>query len=981
MSLPLLQTKLYVPSHQRQKNVVPRPHLTEKLNAGLVGKVTLISAPAGFGKSTLLSEWSAALQVKLEADPATIPAISNHVTWLTLDSDDNDPVRFLLYLIASLQKFDSTVGETTWGLLQSPQPPAPKTILTILLNDLSRLAGEESQPYYRYVLVLEDYHEINAQPIHEILTYLIDHVPPHVHVIITTRADPPLPFPRWRVRDQLSEIRAADLRFTPDEAATFLNDRMRLHLAADEVMALEIRTEGWIAGLQLVALSLQRRANKADFLRTFSGSHRYVLNYLVEEVLDQQPKALQEFLLRTSMLERLCGPLCDAVIGDWGLGINPVIPTTESPISNPQSQTILEQLEQANLFLAPLDDEGQWYRYHPLFAEVLQHRLHQTQPAALPHLHGRASVWYERQGLLAEAIHHALRAADFARTAELIEQSWPTTWNQGAVATLLNWVQALPPEVLVNRPNLAISYAWALALAGQIEVAEAGLRQVEAMLQGSEPELEPAPIARDTRLGRIAALRAMLAARRGEPVHAVQLAQTALSLIPVDRTLLRGNACYALGLAYQQNGALPEALRAYQEATRLGVAADDHFLTIAAHYHEGRIWMAQGQLRIAANTYQQLLTAAAQHERPMPVIGLVHVGYAEILYQWNDLVAAAHQVESGLALSPSGSLTYTDGPFHRFLTLTRIRQAMGDQEGTLVAVQLATDTARQTGIALDAGRAAALAALIQLRLGRPEVAGQWAQGYAQSLLEEETFTYVHEFETLIFVRILLAQARAAEVLALLARWLPAAEAAQRMGSVIELCMLQAQALRLGGQSVAATQTLVRALALAEPEGYLRLFVDEGEPMRLLMVDFRAWIVTQADTQEQTQLLTYVDKLLQAFEQPQPAEDEWQAAGQPAIVRLPVDSAQGGELVEAHAEVQTPKLVLEGSKPQNLIEPLTVRELEVLRLMAAGLSNAEIAKQLVVTVGTVKSHLKHIYGKLAVQSRTQAVAQARALGLL
>jgi LuxR family maltose regulon positive regulatory protein len=846
-------------------------------------------------------------------------------------------------------------------LLQSPQPPASKTILTILLNDLSLLDGEDSPPRVRYVLVLEDYHVITAQPIHEVVTYLIDHVPPHVHVIITTRADPPLPFPRWRGRDQLSEIRAADLRFTPDEAAAFLNDRMGLDLSVDDVMRLEIRTEGWITGLQLVALSLQGRANKADFLQTFSGSHRYVLNYLVEEVLNLQPKAVQEFLLRTSILDRLCGPLCDMVLDDWMYKFD-FDPTFGIDTSSYQVQSVLEEIEQANLFLTPLDDEGKWYRYHPLFAEVLQHRLRQTQPEVLPHLHGQASVWYEQQGLLADAIHHALRAADFPRMAELIEQSWQAVWNQGAVATLLNWVHALPSEALVARPGLAISYAWALALAGQIEAAEAGLQQVEALLQGAGAEFEVASTARNTMLGRIASLQAMMAARRGDPVQAIQLAQHALRLIPADAALLRGNACYALGLACQQNGVLPEALRAYQEATRLGETANDHFLTVAARYHEGRTWMAQGQLRMAANIYQQLLTTAAQHARPVPVVGLVHVGYAEILYQWNDLVAATHQVESGLALSPSGSLAYTDGPLHRFLILARIRHAMGDLEGTLAAIQLAMETARQTGLALDGARVAALDALMHLRLGQPEVAGQWAQGYAHLVAHEDRFTYVHEFETLVFVRVLLAQGRANEVLSLFARWLPDAEAVQRIGSLIEMYMLQAQALGSSGPAAEARRTMLRALTLAEPEGYVRLFMDEGEPLRLLIADCRSEIAAGASG---APLREYVDTLLAAF-------DEQRAITSPISPSVASNSIQTG----VDTSIGSPQ-----SAVANLVELLTVRELETLRLVATGLSNAAIAAQLVVSVGTVKSHLKHIYSKLAVESRTQAVAQARKLGLL
>ena len=403
MSLPILQTKLYVPKHQRQRNVVARPQLMAKLDAGLAGRVTLISAPAGFGKSTLLREWIVASRSHFNGGARGEPTAIQHVTWLTLDGDDNDPTRFFSYLIASLRMFDPMVGESAWSLLQSPEPAEPKTILTLLLNDLSVLVGEGQEPLQAYVLVLEDYHLVTAQAIHEALTYLIDNMPPHLHVIITTRADPPLPLARWRTRDQLAEIRAADLRFTLDEAAAFLNQRMGLQLSMDDVTALEQRTEGWIAGLQLVSLSLQGHADKADFVQTFSGDNRYVLNYLVEEVLNQQSSSVQEFLLRTSILKRLCGPLCDAVMNSRG-----------------QAQPLLERLHQANLFLVPLDDEGAWYRFHPLFAEALQHRLHEAGPAAVADLHARASVWYEQAGLLADAIYHCLRAADHARTAELL---------------------------------------------------------------------------------------------------------------------------------------------------------------------------------------------------------------------------------------------------------------------------------------------------------------------------------------------------------------------------------------------------------------------------------------------------------------------------------------------------------------------------------------------------------------------------------
>ena len=965
LSLPILQTKLYAPRRPRQAKVVVRPRLTKKLTAGLAGKVTLIAAPAGFGKSTLLSEWMAGFAPQVQEQQGGVNA-GAHVAWLALDPDDNDPVRFLTYLIAGLRKFAPTVGEAAMALATAPGSlagaPAPKTILTLLVNDLSLLASEDNPPRDPYVFVLEDYHVITAQPIHEALTFLLDHLPAHVHIIITTRADPPLPLARWRARDQLSEIRADDLRFTPDEVATFLNDQMDLSLSADEVTTLGARTEGWIAGLQLVALSLQGRDDKAGFLQTFSGGHRYILNYLIEEVLNQQSKAVQEFLLCTAILERLCGALCDAVMGREVMGENsPLSPYSPTPLlpTSFNSQAILEQLYHANLFLVPLDDEGQWYRYHQLFAEVLQHRLRQSQPELLPMLHQRASAWYAKNKLFTDAIRHALLAADFGRTAELIEQIWPTIWSQGAVTTLLNWVQALPQATLMTHPALWVSYAWALAFTGQIEAAEACLRQVEAMLQAPEAASDATPTTRNTLLGRAAALRAMLAARRGEPASAIHLAEYSLTLIPTDALLLRGNAYFALGLAYQQNGALAEARQAYQAAVELGMAADDIFLTVAARYHAARTCMAQSYLQMAATRYQQVLALATQHSRPLPVVGLAYVGYAEILYQWNDLAEAARQVEIGLALSPPSDLTYIDGPLHRFSILARIRQALGDQEGTLAALQLARHTARQTGIAHDGERAAALAALMHLRLGQQELANEWAQLYARTMTEEERFTYLHEFETLVFVRVLLAQDRADEVVTLLARWLPAAEAAVRLGSILEMFILQALAFGAQGQMAGATQTLTRALALAEPEGYVRLFVDEGDAMRLLLLQALAsddfHLTTIPSQASVAHLAAYTNKIIAAF------------PGQP-----PPSAALEARSV-TQVEVQNPN--------QNLVEPLSQRELEVLRLIAAGLSNAAIAEQLMVSVGTVKTHLKHIYGKLAVQSRTQAVAQARTLRLL
>lgn len=950
---PLLSTKLYIPRRQplSQRNTfVSRPHLLARLTAGLSGKLTLIAAPAGFGKSTLLSEW-------IDEPSAETPTGSGRATkpsfcWLALEESDNDPIRFWLYFIAALQTMHPTLSADTPALLQSPEPPPIETVLTILLNDLSAWPATQTPAI---VLILEDYHVITTPAIHHGLTFFLEHLPPTLHLVMTTRADPPLPLARLRTRGELSEFRADDLRFTHTETAIFVNERMGLQLSPAQVQLLAVRTEGWIVGLQLAALSMQEYSDKAEFLHSFSGGHRYILNYLIEEVLNQQPKAIQEFLLRTSILTRLCGPLCDTVVSGAADEANAATLGSASHLS----QAILEQIAQANLFLIRLDDGGQWYRYHQLFAEVLQYRLRQSHPAMLPTLHRAASLWYARHDYLADAIHHALLGADFATAAALIEQVWSTLWNQGAIATLFMWMQALPlPDALAatlwGQPGLYVSYAWGLALTGQIEAAEAALRQVEAILQPTG--LAATTVQHDLLLGRATALRALLGTRRGVPAAAMVLAEQALSMLP-PAVPVRGDAYYALGLAQQQQGLLKEAFDAYEAAATVGASVNDNFLSVAARYHEARILMAQGELQKAATLYQQMLTTAAHAKKQLPVVRLAHVGYGEVLYQWNDLPAATRHVDTGLALSPRHDVTYTDGPFHRFSILARLRQAVGDRTGALAAVSLAKETAAQTGIALDAERAAALDALIRLRLGDLPETAQWAARIVRRPTDTARFSYLHEFETLVFVRILLAQQRVKEALMLLEEWLPLVEAAQRQGTVIELYLLQALALELDGQASKARQTLLHVLTLAEPEGYIRLFVDEGEPMRFLLSRLSHWLAEQVSTDATVALMAYAQRLLNEFA-PLPSSTE--AGDTPHPDKSPSPSV---------------------AQSQPRIEPLTDREQAVLALIATGLSNAAIAEELVVSVGTVKTHLKHIYGKLAVQSRTQAVARARNLDLL
>jgi LuxR family maltose regulon positive regulatory protein len=958
----LLSTKLHIPRYQQpsqQTSLVPRPHLLKFLDAGLAGKLTLIAAPAGFGKSTLLTEW---IDATASARSKSVVAESKKQThqptfcWLSLEESDNDPVRFWLYFIAALHAKLPELNTDASILLLSPEPPPLETVLSILINDLvawSTAATPAPAMSPAIVLVLEDYHSIESAAIHQSLAFLLDHLPPTLHIVITTRADPPLPLARLRARGQLLEIRSDELRFTAGETAVFLNECMGLELAPAEVQLLAERTEGWIVGLHLAALSMRGQKDKSNFVRSFSGSHRYVLVYLIEEVFRLQSQTVQEFLLYSCILTRLSGPLCDAVVGAGqriDLGGTP-------PSAHTNSQALLEQLEQANLFLGPLDDLGQWYRYHQLFAEVLQYLLHRDQPEMLPILHHSASVWFAQQGYVADAIHHALLAEDFAGAAAQIDQAWPTLWNQGAIATLFNWMQALPistepDEAFWGRPNLYVSYSWGLALSGQIKEAETSLSQVESILQRTDAQVVESPILQ-TLLGRAAALHAMLAARHGNTTEAILRARQALALIPVEATS-RGDAFYTLGLAQQQKGALAEALRAYTAAVELGEATQGRFLAIAAQYHGGRVLTAQGQLQRAAAAYQQILTTATQSQKQLPVVGLARIGYGEILYQWNDLEEAVRQIDMGLALNPRRDLTYTDGPLHRFNILARIRLAVGDQESALAAVGLAKETAKQTGIGIDIERSAALEAFIQLRTGEETLASRWAERYARTRTDAECLSYLREFETLVYVRVLLAQGRGAEALTLLTKWVPLVEAAQRWGSAIELYLLQVLAFRLDGQLDVATRRLARCLELAEPEDFVRLFVDEVEPMQQAIRDFTSWRSISPTAEAAAAITAYANRLLDAFTDAEALRSEIGVTGSapiPQALRL------------------------------NLIDPLTKRELEVLHLLTAGLSNAAIAEQLIVSVGTVKTHLKHIYGKLAVQSRTQAVAQARMLGLL
>jgi LuxR family maltose regulon positive regulatory protein len=890
---PLLATKLYLPP--ARSNRVPRPRLIQQLN--ILRPLTLIAAPAGFGKTTLVSEW--------------IPQSSHCVTWLSLDEDDNDPIRFWAYVVAALQKLRADLGEGALALLQSPQPPPIPSILSTLINEISSFPENFS-------IVLDDYHLIKTQAIHEALTFLLDHLPPQMHIILTTRADPPLPLARLRARDRLTELRADNLRFTRDEAALFLNEVMGLKLTAEDIAALESRTEGWVAGLQLAALSMQGREDVTGFIQAFSGSHRHVLTYLAEEVLEQRPEGTLNFLLQTSILDRLCGPLCDTVTGEN------------------DSQALLQKLEQANLFIVPLDDEGKWFRYHHLFAGVLRGRLKQIQPDPTPELHRRASEWFEQSGVTAEAIEYALRGRDWSHAIRLIEANMQGAQQRGEIATVLRWLASLPDEAIQIRPTLGLAHARLLVLVDDFNTAESRLTAAEEALQ-SDHALDPAT--QSALLGQVAGVREVSALLMGYPGEAILAAgYEALRLLPESDQARRGYALFIMGCAhYLQLGNVQSAESAFQDALRLTQTAGDAFSQLQIHSHLSQMHAVQGRLRAAEMSCEDLLQLAFQPgwER-VPAAGFSRIMHGRILYERNNLPGALEALTTGIM--EVERYTLARPAIVGYILLARVKLALGDPGEARELLKRAWAAIQKKRLKQITIPASAYRARILLALGDLATALEWAHEIEKTI--SDPLNPALEYDHMSLARVWLKQERLAEARQLLERLLPLAEQAGRMGRVIELLALQVMVNLAQKEEAEALATLERALTLAEPEDYIRVFVDEGEAMRELVSAFRA-------KKGNHPLRAYVEKLLAAFDAP-PATST--SAGNPQSVN------------------------------QNLVDPLTARELEVLRLIAEGLSNDAIAQKLFLSIGTVKVHLKHIYGKLDVNSRTQAVARLRELNL-
>ena len=892
----LLATKLHMPGPRPGQ--VLRPRLTARLDEGLARGLVLVCAPAGYGKTVLLADWARRGE--------------HPVAWLSLDAGDNDPARFWHHAVAALDRARPGTGERVAPLLGPPAPSSFQGLVTALINDL---AGEEA------LLVLDDYHLISAQQVHESLAFLVEHRPAGICVVLASRSDPPLPLARLRARGQLTEIRAAELRFTPAEAGELLQHAASA-LPDASVAALAARTEGWAAGLQLAALSLRGQDDAAAFVAAFTGSHRYVLDYLAEEVLERQDEQLRTFLLETSVLDRLSGPLCDAVTGREG------------------SQALLEQAERAGLFLIPLDEVRGWWRYHHLFADLLRARLQQEQPGRLAQLHRNAAAWCQEHGLADDAIGHAAAAGEMLWAARIIEQHFDLVHRiRGEAATIDRWLSVLPAEVVRSRPRLLLAQAHMAADSGHPEVVEPLLDAVECAPPGwADEPFEPDSGAAASFLINVPALttlnRSYLAQLHGDAEATAAFAAQTLAESKPEERALSATAHGFLAVAEWLRGRLTEAERAL--ASSLTGWRETGQLTLIAWgcYELVLIQLAQGRLDAAALTCEQALDSLVTSGRPTPAAGPSYAGLAEIAYQRDELDVALRHATEGIALCRQ--FVYTPPLADGLATLAMIRQATGDPAGALEAITEAEQAA--PGPAGLLNPVPARRARLLLAQGDLAAAARFAQ--ENGLGPDDEPDYAREPGHLVLARILLAQDRPGQALALLDRLHAAAVAQDRTGSLIETGALRALALAATGDEAGAVTALAGTLLLACPQGYVRVFADEGPPMAALLGRL---IAAQRTGQAAAEVpLGYLARLQRAFGPGRPARD---------------------------------------SVPSGIVDPLTSRELEVLEMLAAGRSNQAIAGELVVTLDTVKKHVGHVLGKLGAANRTEAVARARELNLL
>ncbi len=924
MSIPILKTKLYIPPPPPE--LVSRPRLLKQLDEGLTRKLTLISAPAGFGKTTLVTEWLASTdqgrgrQAEEEIfHPSSFRLYPAKVAWLSLGESNNDPLRFWAYVIAALDTLQDNIGQSALELLLAPQPSTFEAFLTLLINDLVNLPDKS-------VLVLDDYHVVENEEIHEGLGFLLENLPPQLHLIITTRTDPPLPLTRLRARNQLIEFRADDLRFTSDEAVLFLNEVKALNLSANDMAMLETRIEGWITGLQLAALSMQGRTDTDAFITSFTGSHQYILDYLAQEVFEQQPENVQNFMLQTSILNRLTAPLCDVVTG------------------RDDSQTMLDYLVKTNLFVMPLDDQRQWYRYHQLFADLLRYHLPQTA-IDVQELHHRAAIWYETEGILEEAVKHTLAAKDYDRFEYVILSNIEEILQQGKSALLLEWLEELPEQRYHTRPLFGLLKAWVLFLNGKIEASKACVQTIEPYF--SDIDFDPSLFQQidesfDAQQIRnvLMALQAQIALFNGEFRRAIQLFHKVLETLSKDAPFgigLWNLMIQYLGLAYWLTGDVDAANQALNEAKTViqpgsGPAAIWTTNNLADLYRIG------GQRTRAAALYRHVLQLTEnQNIEPPPfllAVGVAHVELGHLLYEWNDLEAAEYHLREGIKLGEQSIIDLRVVGFG-YYGLFLLSHAQGDFEGMVATSQKLIQRVQDVSMKSPFQLLQIIKIPLQIAQGNLETLRQDIHQY--ELMIGDEFNAVVAMGHLAIAEAYLALEESTKAVTLLSRLIQEKRIVQETNLHIKCRALLAVAHQAQGHFPEALTELKQALLLAEPENYIRTFVDNGPRMAELLQKYLADPASSTDAPFPSP--DYVRNLLAAFD-----------------IALPVQT-------------------------QPLVDPLTERELEVLRLIADGLSNQEIADTLIISKNTLKTHIRNIYDKLEAHSRLQAVTKAQELNLL
>jgi LuxR family maltose regulon positive regulatory protein len=888
------------------------------LNAGLERGLTLISAPAGFGKTTLLAEW--------------IASCDRPVAWLSLDQNDSDLMHFLTYLIAALQTIDTDLGANVLKLIHSPQAPSSESILITLINQIANSPAS-------IVLVLDDFHLIDSPPVDDAVSFLLSHIPPQLHLVISSRSDPSLPLSTLRAQRHMNEIRAPDLRFTQEEIATLLNQTTGMDLPAESIAALETRTEGWIAGLQLAVISIQRLEHSEDvseFVQRLTGSDRYILDYLTDQVLQHQPDHLQSFLLQTSVLDRLSAPLCDTIV-DWELDISlehgDVIPPSDPVPPSTQSQSILEHLDSSNLFTVPLDNERVWYRYHHLFGDLLRQRLRQMRPDLIRSLHRRAGEWYAHNGGIEEAVEHSLAAAEFEQAARMIEEIVEDLWERGQRTRLLRWLNTLPAEHVSSSPLLCLHNAWVLFVSGQAETAAQWLQAADkALATAPEPSpRQPTHFGKTELQGRLAAIKAFIATIRGDAHGINEFSRQALELLPDEALAWRGFIGIPLGYALIASGDLEAARQTYLDAVAINETAGNVYYALLARAFVAVVLLSQGKLRQAYDRCLQTLELVNRLGMSQTAVaGWMYSLRGEIQAERHDLDDALHYTAKGTDLCRR--LNHLPMLGWCYLRQIRALYAARDIAQAREIIRQAQDLKPQPGLPpWIMNIVESYKARIWLLEGDLDAASQWVR--ERGLHPNDPLTWTREPEHLVLARILIAQDGLDEANGLLARLLESQEEGSRILRMIEVLVLRSLAFQALGNTAQATESLERALALAEPEDCMRALVDAGEPL----VPLLRHIASRGTATD------YIARLLSLLETVQPTET--------ALLT------------------------------QQLVDPLSERELEVLRLITAGLSNQEIAQELIIAVGTVKAHTSAIYRKLDVRGRAQAIVRSRELGII